>query len=65
MDQFCPDTENSPYTKYVQCNARPTWPQDYKTFFIIESLKVKKIIIFPHFTFYKQLKFHAQLSLAW
>ena len=26
-----------------------------------ESLKARKVFIFQHFSFYKQLKFHAQL----
>ena len=26
------------------------------------DLKARKIVIFQHFSFYKQLKFHAQLS---
>ena len=29
-----------------------------------ESLKAGKVFIFQHFSFYEQLKFHAQLSLA-
>ena len=29
-----------------------------------ESFKARKIVIFRHFTFYEQLKFHAQLSGA-
>ena len=32
---------------------------------ISESLKAKKIFIFQHFSFYEQLKFHAQLSRAY
>ena len=30
-----------------------------------ESLKAIKIFIFQHFSFYEQLKFHDQISLAW
>ena len=30
-----------------------------------ETLKACKICIFHHFTFYQQLKFHAQVSWAW
>ena len=33
-----------------------------KTF---ESLKARKVYIFQYFSFYVQLKFHAQLSWAW
>ena len=29
---------------------------------VSESFKAKQILIFPHFSFYEQLKFHAQLS---
>ena len=27
-----------------------------------EHFKAQKVFIFPHFSFYEQLKFHAQLS---
>ena len=29
---------------------------------VSENFKARKIFIFQHFTFYEQLKFHAQLS---
>ena len=30
-----------------------------------ESLKARKVFIFQYFSFYEQIKFHAQLSWAW
>ena len=31
---------------------------------LIESFRARKVFIYQHFSFYEQLKFHAQLSLA-